>query len=154
MFEDAERLRRVWWRFGLLSSGISKNEATKSKNDVIGDGGETSGRGMKVKEGFAETSSDEGLDIIKVTETEGCCLSISLPSSTMEVKWPCDGYRTTMSAIVMRRVPCFCSQVTETLTDMIKEMKVYMVFRAHSTHLKLFGNAIVPCFLFFLFHFK
>uniref|UniRef100_A0A6N2KAS6 Uncharacterized protein n=1 Tax=Salix viminalis TaxID=40686 RepID=A0A6N2KAS6_SALVM len=103
----------------------------------MGAGGETSGRGMKVKEGFAETSSDEGLDIIKVTETEGCCLSISLPSSSMEVKWPFDGYRTTMSAIVMRRIPCFCSQVAETLTDMIKEIKVFMVFGAHSTPLNL-----------------
>lgn len=135
MFEDAERLRRVWWRLGLLSLGISKNEATKSKNDLMGAGGETSGRGIKVKEGFAETSSDEGLDIIKVTETEGWCLSISLPSSIMEVKWPCDGYKTTMSAIVMRRILCVCTQVIETQTDMSKEMKVYMVFGAHSTPL-------------------
>lgn len=100
MLEEEERLERVWWRSGLLSLGISKNEATKSKNDVIGAGRETSGRGIKVMKGLAETSSVEGFDITKVTENEGRCLSISLPNSNMEDKWPCDGYKTTVSSII------------------------------------------------------
>lgn len=113
MLEEAERLERVWWRSGLLSLGISKNEATKSKNDVIGVGRETSGRGIKVMKGLAETNSVEGLDITKVTETEGRCLSISLPNSNMEDKWPCDGYKTTVSSI-MRRLLCVCSDYWKT----------------------------------------
>lgn len=108
MLEDVERLERIWWRFGLLSLEISKNEAPKSKNEVTGDGRETSGRGIKVMKGLAETSSVEGFDMTKVTENEGRCLSISLPNSNMEDKWVCDGYKTTVSSI-MRRLLCVCS---------------------------------------------
>jgi len=108
MLEVVERLERALWRFGLLSLAISKNEAPKSKNEVMGDGRETSGRGIKVMKGLAETNSVEGLDITKVTETEGRCLSISLPNSSMEDKWLFDGYKTTVSSI-MRRLLCVCS---------------------------------------------